>query len=660
MMLKRLSILVAFLLCPVFAYSAPSISDVTISGSTITLSGSGFGTKSTAAPIKWDNMENGSYDSNWGFIYMNLPSIITSNGRAGSTYHAEYDVTSTREGGPSWVNGVPEKDEIYLYYWAKKDWIWGTDGDTAYGNFKMNRVEHDVGGSNPNIYWGWGYTEYLASMLEYGTASDNNEFLDRETNWPDDTWVLIESYYKIDDSGNGIMEVWFNGKSYSRVADCDMNATAMDGMHIGVYNARSEGVQSTDRFYQDDIYFDNTRARVMLCATSTFDATQAKEIQIPTSWASTSISATFNQGAFGNGDTVYAFVVDSDGNVSGGEAVTIPGPTLSTTTISGSTITLTGTAFGAIASPVPLKSSDFEDGTNGTYLDDTDSDWVAYENNGAKYSNTETRSGSLSVFNDPFVGDFDTNYYTDSSGHTEMFCSYWFKVANAELGGGAGADYGIIKLSRLNSSTDVGGDGVYNGAGDFILSNMNPKYESYPNCSANNGAQILDNGSVQVPYNEWVQIQMYKKLSTAGDADGIIMCRSVGIAEQLSTSAVTRATGETFTSDTMWLGLAAANVEGDGFELYIDDVYFSDTRARVEVSKNSDGSGARELQLMTARSDTSITATVVNASVGDYASVVDEDGNRSAWVQITSDTPTPCTDNCMTVSNVVLDGVVLG
>jgi len=67
--------------------------------------------------------------------------------------------------------------------------------------------------------------------------------------------------------------------------------------------------------WQDDIYVDNTRARVEIGDASNWSDCIHRDIQIPTSWSDDSIAIDVNQGSFAVGEDVYLYVVDSDGVV---------------------------------------------------------------------------------------------------------------------------------------------------------------------------------------------------------------------------------------------------------------------------------------------------------------------------------------------------------
>jgi len=86
------------------------------------------------------------------------------------------------------------------------------------------------------------------------------------------------------------------------------------------------GDGTKEKVYIDDPYIQvGTQARIEIGDNVTWVNCTHREIQIPTAWSSSSITATVNQGSFKNGDSAYLFVVDGDGNASNGHPITIGG-----------------------------------------------------------------------------------------------------------------------------------------------------------------------------------------------------------------------------------------------------------------------------------------------------------------------------------------------
>jgi hypothetical protein len=61
------------------------------------------------------------------------------------------------------------------------------------------------------------------------------------------------------------------------------------------------------------VYLDTSWARVEIGNAATYGACTHREIQIPTAWAATSITATVNRGSFGASDAAYLYVIPSTG-----------------------------------------------------------------------------------------------------------------------------------------------------------------------------------------------------------------------------------------------------------------------------------------------------------------------------------------------------------
>ncbi len=106
-------------------------------------------------------------------------------------------------------------------------------------------------------------------------------------------------------------------------------ADAGNSDHWGAFVAfgynRNEIVNMS--FDIDDVYIDSSWARIEIGDKPDFDSCTHREVQVPISWSDSSVEFSVNQGSFQNGDSVYLFVVDSDGNVSDGLPAEIGGTT---------------------------------------------------------------------------------------------------------------------------------------------------------------------------------------------------------------------------------------------------------------------------------------------------------------------------------------------
>lgn len=216
----------------------------------------------------------------------------------------------------------------------------------------------------------------------------------------------------------------------------------------------------------------------------------------------------------------------------------------------------------------------FNDYTPDSLLKVENPAWVAYQNReGAIVSSTVSRTGN-SVCNNSARHGFDTNFIKLNQTE-EVFLSYWMYF-EADVDS---EDYAVGKLCRITSSVSAGGGGEYNGAGAVALSNMNPRGSVNPVLLHDTGGAPQQTppesgaGYLEVPFNQWVRINMHCKLNDVDQPNGKLMAESVGLQKINYSDRVLRASSQSFKYDTILLGLMFANVEGGPMSLMIDEVY---------------------------------------------------------------------------------------
>lgn len=300
----------------------------------------------------------------------------------------------------------------------------------------------------------------------------------------------------------------------------------------------------------------------------------------------------------------------------------------------GSTVVIRGVNFGPKSSAAPAKFDSFESGTSGASLASVDPSWKIYRDGGASYSNVTSHSGSLSVGAHIADGEaFATNYFTIPTAASEIFVSYWWRTANADS-----SDNTIIKMTRINSSEQAGGGGVYGGVGNttlggtFDLAGQSGPYFAYHNGVT--GESIIKYLACP-PNNTWFRVEMYKKLSTPGLNDGIAEVKLYGVDQASDTAAMTRAANFSFLLDTVLLGLMDGNGGTHDYEMYIDDVYIDTTRARVEICDSPTWAARTEADAQPALEwlDTSVTVSVNQGSIQPgserYLYIIDSSGRAN-------------------------------
>jgi hypothetical protein len=142
----------------------------------------------------------------------------------------------------------------------------------------------------------------------------------------DNEWVRFESYLKQSaaETANG---AWHQTtyrptlvtpeKSVVTLDDYKMRDTSDDWIWWvfgGAYWSGCDGDDSLD-VDVDEFVMDSQRARVEIANTSTWAARTISEYQVATAWADGEITCTLNAGHHGDTDTVYLYVIDSDGTV---------------------------------------------------------------------------------------------------------------------------------------------------------------------------------------------------------------------------------------------------------------------------------------------------------------------------------------------------------
>jgi len=326
------------MLTPTLAIAQPQIQAVDgdmTTGKSVTIMGQFFGTKSPAPPLKWDDFEAGTagatltdHQAEW-VAYAGGGALYSEN-TPHSGNLSVMNNTDRSEFATNYID-LPHSDEIFISYW----WRTMEASTEDYGVIKLCRINssHDAGGGGR--YNGIGET-FLSNLNPRGPDSPYfafNDGLENKTlgyvRQPENQWGRIDMYKKLSNPGLTNGEAFCNNittQRYVQAKDIMTRAASfefqLDTVLLGLMMANAQGYYE---LYLDDIYIDNTLARVELGNNSSFDACTHREMQIPSAWDDQGnvVQVTVNTGAFTDGESAWMFVVDENGSASNGFPVVI-------------------------------------------------------------------------------------------------------------------------------------------------------------------------------------------------------------------------------------------------------------------------------------------------------------------------------------------------
>jgi len=318
----------------------------------IVISGTGFLTKSPAAPLVWDNCSGTSLATKWdrylptqaattynmayrnsGFRNVTAPHSFVNRFISGGHAQGGYPPTWNSFAGPVVLVGkdyASGTNNFYISYYYRLDPLWPPrNGESVNSdvNHKTILLSPNTGSSlDTGTYFGFNPHPELMEGGHYGMKGD---YLLCESNYSCEyygwckTTDLMANWVKhevvgvdINNATAGKMYYYQDNYLLASGENCDCyrgTGTSLKSMAIGYYWTRNNTsvLGSNDAFrYYADLYMDVTPSRVMLGNASTYAACTIIEPQIPTAWSNTEITATVNLARMPSG-VGYLYVVDS-------------------------------------------------------------------------------------------------------------------------------------------------------------------------------------------------------------------------------------------------------------------------------------------------------------------------------------------------------------
>jgi hypothetical protein len=332
----------------------------------LTVTGSGFGTRPDF-PLVFDNFASGVVGAD---VYGQPPTLTRKDDAAWT-----WDVASSGHDQPKYSNAnrrtagsnnvllkyggnsgeasawtcalkvnqpMPDTgDELYFtYWWRYEDTSFSHTGTQAWSrNTKPFDFWPASEGSAPFVYIGMGNPDAGNGELRFNG-------IDQYVPWDADTqldlingeWIRFEVYLKqsAPNTANGVAEVTVHRTTSPSItlqlnANATSTRTAADSywqnLWIGAYSSTEEvdggpSYLAWSEVHMDNVYVDNTRARVEIGNAPTWAACTRREVQPHLTWEDTSITAIAQKGLLSAGAN-WVYVVSAAGTASAGIPITL-------------------------------------------------------------------------------------------------------------------------------------------------------------------------------------------------------------------------------------------------------------------------------------------------------------------------------------------------
>jgi hypothetical protein len=321
-------------------YAAPAITGVSgilANGNSITVTGSGFGAKTSAPPsvssydnsVAANNFHSAKIGGSWGT--RSTTAIGNSSSyRRSAFYQSDYYANCPFQSGDysqlKWDSPTSADTYYYVSMWfyvTSSSFVCaGSGGNTKIIRWYTNELSsvqelYDNGTVNGGLA-----ESYRASKDGgQGGADEWSSFL---SSVPLRTWNHLEWWVYSGTSGstNGFMKTVINGKTARTWTGIGMVSSSYPHtMNYWRFGNVSGDNTAGGSILLDQLYIDNTQAHVFISDRAditnwlAYSGAAHNEVQVSSAWSASSITFKMNQGTFTNGQTVYLYVVDPNGAI---------------------------------------------------------------------------------------------------------------------------------------------------------------------------------------------------------------------------------------------------------------------------------------------------------------------------------------------------------
>lgn len=346
----RRFLFIAALLLPAASAGAVTVSSVSGTlavGQNIVFSGSGFGTKSPAAPYLVATFDTGSNPLSLGVVtsWNEITGMAwTSNGGfsgAPGGYSGGAMVSNDSTG--SWLmrvdktNWSQEGQKIFMFEILKMNFTVSTDSVDPNANWKGWRMWPPNGASNyPNIYYsvqnGRIFVEQIgveSGFWSSGVRLTTTDWVEEERIFQASSAINVKDglfTYRIDNQTKSTGSVLT--RSSAQPAYMTRNYV-VHGQQANKNKWTNPPWSNSNAMWSDEVYVDTTWSRCIIGDAATFAAVRRYNMAVPISWSDTSVTArVVSLSRLTPGTSAYGYCWDSNNNVNANGALVSVGGTV--------------------------------------------------------------------------------------------------------------------------------------------------------------------------------------------------------------------------------------------------------------------------------------------------------------------------------------------